>query len=415
MRRAKQWIKELLQRSERYTKMDMRYVARGSFWIYIEKGAHVVISVATLSAFAYFVPKEVYGQYRFVLAAVGIAGIFTLPGVKKALIRSVSKGYEGSLLSAFRVRALYSLAATCALVAGSAWYAYQDNMLLATLFAIVAVLAPMRATLSVYESFFEGKKRFDKRAIYELIKGVGIAAGFIPVLYLTDDVVVIVSAFFVLQLLFNAVFYILVRSDAVGGDVDAEMVPFGKHLTVMGAIGRVAQHADQLILWEFLGPAQVAVYSFAKEPISKVKGFIPLQRLALPKLSEHGVQGSARKKKIFSRVLLMFVGTIPAAAALAAVAPYIFNILFPQYMDAVVYFQALTALIALLPMSVIGASLVAEAKTRYMYINKTTIPVVRIGLFVVLVPFWGIWGIVAALVISQLLGAVLGTVFFWRM
>jgi len=50
-----------------------------------------------------------------------------------------------------------------------------------------------------------------------------------------------------------------------------------------------------------------------------------------------------------------------------------------------------------------------------MYITKTAVPILKIILFLVLTPIYGIWGVVVALIISQLATHTMNLYFFWRM
>src|SRR3989338_3126996 len=95
-------ILEFLKWSERYTKTDMRYASMGMFWILLGKAGLSLISLATMTAFAHWLPKETYGTYQFIISLFGIAGIFTLSGISTALVGSIAQKKEGTLLAAVK-------------------------------------------------------------------------------------------------------------------------------------------------------------------------------------------------------------------------------------------------------------------------------------------------------------------------
>ncbi|MEX1087484.1 MAG: hypothetical protein WEC58_03075, partial [Candidatus Paceibacterota bacterium] len=113
--------------------------------------------------------------------------------------------------------------------------------------------------------------------------------------------------------------------------------------------------------------------------------------------------------------VLLFALTIPMAIGVALVAPFVYTIIFPQYVEATQYIPLLSVLIALTPFAVLSLSLTAEMKTRSLYVTQSVVPVTKIALFLVLTPLYGVWGVIVALVVSQLIGNALATYFFWRM
>ena len=86
---------------ERYTKTDMVYLVKGGFWSIFSQ---IIVTVSTLllaMAFAYFISKETYGQYKFILSLANILGVFTLTGLGTAVMKSVTGGFEGTLNDIF--------------------------------------------------------------------------------------------------------------------------------------------------------------------------------------------------------------------------------------------------------------------------------------------------------------------------
>ena len=415
MKDIKKRIVKLLRWSQKYTKTDMVYIAKGSFWLVGGKVFIVAISLATTVAFANLIPKEVFGTYQFIISVAGIVGISALPGMGNSLIRSIAKGKEGSLSLAFKTKFRWALLGSLALFFVSAWYYINENNLLALSFLTVALIFPIKVATSASMGFWNGKKRFDLYMVLRVLADIGIAGATIAALFLSDDLVVIVGVFFGSSALFHGLAHLYSYSKIENNETDDEMVPLGKNLTLMGVIGTLADYLDKIILWKLLGPVQVAIYTLSLKPISKVSGFLPIATLALPKLSENGVKGYKRKRSILRKVIIMFMVSVPFAVALAVAAPIVYKLLFPQYMDSVKYFQTLTFLVAMSPTAIIGTSLLAEMKTKYLYITSTVAPIMKIALFLILAPIYGVWGIISALLITSVVGAGMNLYFFWKM
>ncbi|MEX1026542.1 MAG: oligosaccharide flippase family protein [Candidatus Paceibacterota bacterium] len=412
---AKKIVRSIGLRLQRRTGIDVAYAAGGSFWMVGEKIILAVTSIIVLTAFANLVPQEIYGDYQFVIAVAGALALFSLPGISTALVRGVARGKEGALDVATLTRFRWALIGSIFLVGLGGWYGWSGESSLATAFFIAAVLFAFYAAAPTYLDFWEGRARFDVRAFYGVFSDIGISGAIIVTLLVSDRLEIILLAFFAGTALFHGISYLRTRRAAQNTQPDPDLIPFGKNLTAMRMIETIAQHIDKIIVWQFLGPVQLAIYIFSIKPIERAKAFVPIQALALPRLSEHGVRGAERKWSVFRKFLVLFVITVPAAIGLAAIAPYIYAVIFPTYTESVVYFQALTVLVATLPVSVLGVALIAEKKTAHLYVMRIIEPVVKIALFLYLVPSHGIWGIVIALLVAEGVRTLLGLVLFWKM
>src|SRR5581483_9763038 len=104
-----------LKQLEKYTKIDMLYLTRGGFWAAVSQ---ITLSGATLLltvAFAHYLSKDTYGQYKYILSVANILKILILSGIGGAALQSIARGYEGTLNYAFwqniKWSALFFLAA----------------------------------------------------------------------------------------------------------------------------------------------------------------------------------------------------------------------------------------------------------------------------------------------------------------
>ena len=100
-------IYKILRYSEKYTKTDMVYLAKGEFWLV---SGQIISSAATFLlaiAFANLLPKETYGIYKYVLSIFGLLAISTLRGVEAALSQAVAKNYDGDFLVILKTKMKY--------------------------------------------------------------------------------------------------------------------------------------------------------------------------------------------------------------------------------------------------------------------------------------------------------------------
>lgn len=405
----KEKISALLRWSEQYTKTDMRYASKGLFWILLGKAGVFLMSLATMTAFAHWLSKETYGTYQFIISLLGITGIFALSGMSTALIGSIAKKKEGTLLAAVKEKIRWGSLGSLGLLLVASWYFFHHNFILAGGFVIAAIFLPFRETFAITPVFWNGRKRFDLEAFYKVLSAFLAICIIIPVIYFTNNVLWILFTTLCSYVLFDGLFLLKAIKEAKNNDVDKDAIAFGKTLTVMDAMVRIAGNIDKIILWKFLGPVQVAVYSFAQFPMKALGGVLPIQSLALPKLGEKNIKDI--KQGLLRKFRYLFFLSVPLTISIILVAPFVYEAFFPQYEESVIYFQALTLILIFMPFDLLGAALISDLRKKELFTVRVGTSVLRIILFFALTPFFGIWGIIGALLFAEMIRV--GMIFFF--
>ncbi|MEX1014867.1 MAG: oligosaccharide flippase family protein [Candidatus Paceibacterota bacterium] len=391
---------KILKWSERYAKTDMTYVGKGGFWLALAKGGSIIISFLLMVAFANWLPQEEFGIYQFVLSVVGILTVFSLPGINTSLTKSIAKNKEGALKEVFKTKIKWGLLGSLVIFCVSAWYFLNGNNILGLSFFMAGIFFSPNKAFEIFSAYWNGKKRFDMYSKYSIYSGTLATLLLIGTIYITDNVALIITAFFGGYAIFNFIFYWLTQKQVENSETDVETVPYGKSLTIMRFLGGLSHEIDRIILWKFLGPVQVAIYSFAILPINKIINSVPIPTLALPKLSEKKIERT-RKKGLIDKFWRLMIIIIPVTIILILIAPLVYRLAFPQYMDSVIYFQILSIMLLSFPFTLLNTALIAETKKKELYMIKTIPPVIKILLFIVLIPLYGILGAVIALLIGK--------------
>jgi O-antigen/teichoic acid export membrane protein len=407
----KEKIIKILRKLQKYTKTDMVYLAKGTFWLFFSKIGLALISFASMLAFANWLPKESFGTYQFILSTISILAISTLPGINTAIVKSIAQKKEGVLQAAVKERIKWGYLGSLLALVLSLWYFLHDNNILTIAFLLTAVFLPFKAAFNTFEAFWSSRKRFDLRAKYSLIVA-GISTSLtILTIYLTNNILIIFAVFLISYTFLNWFFYSKTKRQTINNEQDPEAISFGKNLTFITGLQVIATYLDKIIIWHFLGAVPVAIYSFAQKPIDKVKTFLPISLLALPKLGE-GKMGPERKKGITRKFLLLFLAFVPAAITMTWLAPFLYRLFFPQYMESVPFFQAMSILIAFCPFLLLNSVLISEIKKRALYTINIAAPLLKVTLFLTLIPYFGIWGIVIALLTAETVKIILTLIFY---
>lgn len=413
-RSLKDSIRAIARWSETYTQTDMLYAAHGGFWLMVAKGVGMLTSLVVAIALANMVPPEVFGTYRFVLSGAGIIGAFALTGMSTAIVQAVARGYEGALRAGVRDYLSWGVVMVLLSSLLSLYYFLNDNSQLGIAFLIVAVCNPLLNGFSLFSQFISGKKDFRTQSMYDSAADIVPALALIGVVFFTDSALAIIAVSFVSGIAINmALHFRTLQRYAPNDATDPATLPFVKHLSFMGILGKIGENIDKVLVFHYLGAAPLALYAFAQTPVSQLKliADVPV-RIALPKLSERNYEElrATLPRKTFILVAIM----LTIAVAYAAAAPYIFDLLFPLYVDAVIYTQVLALSLALTPSAMFSSALTAHMKNKELYISQAILPLLKIGLFVVLLPIYGIWGAIAATLIAQVVTFILFGYLFWQ-
>lgn len=90
-----QVIAKINEWGKRY-QVDLAYIIKNEFWVYLARGVSLITGLAISVAFARLAPKEVLGQYNFIFAVLAIVSLLSIPGLSNAVLRSVARGNEGN-------------------------------------------------------------------------------------------------------------------------------------------------------------------------------------------------------------------------------------------------------------------------------------------------------------------------------
>lgn len=410
--RLKRPLIAVLRWSERYTKTDMVYLASGGFWFGLGQAVSSLSALALAVAFANLVPPETYGTYKYILSIAGMFAIFSLPGLSTAVTRAVAQGHEGVIRAATRSRVAHSFVGSVIALGGASYYFLNGNVELSLALLIIAATLPVFDTFTLHLAYFVGKRRFDIQNIYNSITHTFSTFILIIIIFLTDNLAAILLAYFIPFSSLRFYFYIrtlkkIIKNSNV--EFEEESLRYGKNLTAIGILSVIASNIDKILLWKFLGPTQLAVYAFAVAIPEQIKGsFKSLGELAFPKFAKQTPEQIRKNLPLlYRKVSLYAFALFCISIAYILLAPFLFKLLFPQYMGSVVYSQIASLVFISMINSVLIKIFESQKKIGVQYILHSTQSVFLIVLFTVLIPTFGIIGAILATLINRLIHTIL--------
>jgi len=408
-------VLDLLKKTEKYTGTDNVYIAKGGLWLTFNQLSGLVILSALAVAWGRLVPPEIYGQYKFVLSLAGILLIFCLPGIDTSLTQAVARGFDGTILPAIKTKFRWGSLAMLGGLIIAAYYWSRGNQTLGICFLIAGLLSPVFNNLEIYVSYLSGKKRFDLQFKYSFLKTLLSSAITLLVLWRTQNLIYLVLTYFAANALLHFLFFLSALGKLPPKEKsDQAALNFGKHLSLLGILGQVAAYIDKIIIFHYLGAAELAVYAFATMLPDYINGLIKnVNVLAMPKLA-------AAEEKEIKRTLLKRSFILGAAIALLVIAyllfaDIIFKTFFPAYLDSVLYSKiyALSLLggIGLIP----AATFIAKSKTKITYQYSIASNILRIIALFAGLHFAGLMGMVVGYVGYVFISAAFSFVLFRKL
>jgi O-antigen/teichoic acid export membrane protein len=404
-----------LRKSQKFTGTDNVYVATYGFYLTIGNVISMTAAFLLSIAFARFLPKEIYGQYRYILSIVTILAISSLQGMNDAVVRGVAKGFEGVFIKGFKTKLKWSLLGSIASLGIAIYFWLQGNIEFTISFLIIAVFLPLFKSGETYQFYLNGKKLFGKKVNYTAIIQILATVFLILTLFLTKNLIILILVYFfsysVLRMLF---LFWTIRKTKPNKKQDLKTISYGKHLSLMGIIGLIAEQIDKILLFQFMGPIKLAIYSFAILPVEQIRTPLQnIQELALPKLSTRSKKEI--KKNLPKKLLKSIIFILIMIAIYIILVPYFFKIFYPQYIDSVFYSRLFSFDLLVFPISMMVLTLQAKMKTKELYKINIINPIIRIILLVVLIPLYGMLGAIIAILLSQIFYFFITWFFFKKM
>ena len=408
-------IHTLLRWSERYAKTDMVYLVGQSSWLLLGQIFIFIFSFILAWVFANYLEPAVYGTYKFALTVATLASITSLTGMGTAVARAIASGDNVDLSKIMRLKITAGTVGATAIFGLSIYYLYQGNTELSLLYAILAIWIPFFDSFGDFQYILQGRQKFDKHTLYRIIqRSVVTFCTAISVLLSGDLVVVTFSYFASLTMVSFILWKSTIRQNTLHTPSDlTDIKNFGLKLSAMNVFYIGANHIDKLLIYHFVGPAQLAAYFFAVALPGEVNGMLSnLSTVAFPRLvgkDSHHFK-LALLKKISLYVLLL---SVPIGIYIS-MAPWLFNFFFPSYTDAVYITQFFAGTLLFTPFSLLTHYFIASKNERALAVLTIATPATQFITMVILIPVLGVLGAVLAIYTKLIVDTILNLWFFLR-
>lgn len=387
---------------ERVLKTDVRYLIKGGSWL---GGGQVITTLAAFVLsllFANLLSPETYGIYKYILSIGTLLTIPTLSGIDAAVSRAVAQGKEASVFQGLKAKIKWGLLGSIVSTGISIYYYLNGNSIFAISILAAGICIPFIEAFDIYNSLLNGRKMFREFTYYNVGTQVILTILLGAFIYLNKNIVLIIVFYFFLNVALN-LFYLLLAIKLVkpNKETDPEVVSYGMHLSLIDVIGTVLGQLDKILIFHYLGAAELALYSIAIAAPEQIKGMLKnVQFLALPKFAERSKEEG--KTTIYRKTFQFEIFISLIIIIFIILAPYFFKIFFPRYILAVPYSQVLAfSILGATPAVFLYTFLESHAAKKQLYQYNIYSNIINLFLLFPLIYYFGLWGAVWTRVITR--------------
>jgi len=413
---VKERISQLIDFSETIIRTDIRYVARGYFWYFIEYGIAAITGLATSVAFANFMAPESYGVFKYVLTFLPFLGLASLKRLNDSLTISVARGFENDTIQVLKTKIKWGLLGSSAGLALSLYYFFRGDQTLALLIMIVALFIPIFDPPFIFSSFLVGKKNFKLLTILTSTCNAFYGIAIIAAVYFSRNVFLIIFIYFAANIFIRSLaLWLTLRLYPPNDKKEARTISYGKKFSLLEIINVAASYLDNIMVFHYLGAVELAAYAFIKkvpEQLKDLPSFLAV--LSSPKFATKNIADPFIKKESLRKSLLLSLFMLAIALVYILLAPLFFKIFFKSYVD----FVWLSQLYAIsLPLGVFGLLfqnfIESTRQERSLVKLNTVLPIIKIAVMFTAIKFWGLTGLVSSFLVIRLLTPLVITYVFY--
>lgn len=383
--------------------LDLNYFIKGGSWIALSVFATTIGGIILSSLFSRFWPPDVYGQFSFLMSVLALMSFTTVPGLTPMVVQEVAKGNDGIYKEAIKLTLKWSLLGMSLLTFGSLYFYLRSNPSLGLAMFVSALVFPISACFNFFQPFLNGKKDFKNWASYSFIAQYSsiIATGIALWQFSSLVMVALFSAWSTAIINIILTFYSFKK--VKNKKFNKKALTFGLNLSLGNLLTTVPDYLDKFLIPVYLGFTANATYAFAILIPNQIHNFFKIfLTLGQPKIA--AISKTQLKKTLYKKVFQLEVLILAIVVLYLVSAPFIFDILYPSYKNSAVLLSQLFSLSLLYyPTNLLGIANIHVKSTENLYLGSIVQFVATILPFIILLPVFGLLGVVLAKIISRII------------
>lgn len=210
-------------------------------------------------------PAEIFGQFKVVMAVIGVVSGFCLLGTGQAAVMSASKKIDGNLVLLLRTKLLANIGGGVVILGAAAYYAWvrDESGPVALGLLVAAMLFPLYNTSDIWIHWLMGKSEFRILATGRSMTSLLTLSTVLTVALIGGvDLWIVMLVFISTLSVQNALMLRKALKHRSGKEVDAASINYGRRTSMALSISSLLA-LDVVILDHYHKPSDVAIYVVA--------------------------------------------------------------------------------------------------------------------------------------------------------
>lgn len=399
----------MIKRLSKLLNVDFLYLLRGGSVLGVGHTIGVFSGFFLSLIFANYVDGNTYGTFKYIVSIAGILGAFTLSGVTTTIMQSVARGFEGTLRAEQKSYLKWSSASILFSVLVGTYYVYKGDPILGYGIIAVTICNYILTFFTLQGAFLSAKKNFRWLTINQTINSVSLLGAISAWVYFgLTSVPWIIFGYYGSQIFAQCLLYLrLLRVYKPNPLVDSTDKNLSKHLSAGNIITSFAEYLDKILIFQYLGPYQLALYAFSVGIPDQIRGVNKLMNtLIIPKMSlkddtslDMSVKSHAKKYVFVSSMIVIVFYFI---------APYPYHYFFSNYPEAAGLASLYLLILPITALSIMhGHAIQIKKDVQSLYIIRTVEAGGKIILLFILIPLFGVPGAICSILFSKTIATLL--------
>lgn len=365
-----------------------------AFWVFSLRVLRQVMSVLVVAIVVRFVTKETFGQYQFAITLMGIAAVTALPGMQRAIIQSVARGFEGTFRIGTRLTFLYSLLGGAFLLLCAGWFAWQEEPSQAWALVAAGLVFPFSQGLAQWQSLQIGRREYRANTVRTSIGVIG--AGLMTILAvvsgLTAALFLVIANYGVLAI--QNLFQQRKSMASIPADAPVEQssATYALRTSAWEFLNTFGNYVDRLLVFSFGSVTELAIYAVASRLPEIVRAMF--KDIIITLIPRFAIKSKYTKSTDIKLTFISFVSTIIIIIITYLFVPMIVRVVYTDvYAESIVYCQLIMISVAI---GLFGSIKNAYINSKLDIISERNISVIssafRIISSVILVWYYGMLG-----------------------
>ncbi len=410
---AKDFLKLKMQNASSVIGLDLTYFVGGGFWFMLANASALVGGVFLSSLFARIWPKDVLGQFSFLMSALAFISITALPGMTEAVFQASIEHKDGVFRESIKKVFYFSLLGATIMISGSVYFFLRGNQNLAVSVFCASLAFPFTTLGSLVTAFYNGKKDFRKSSLISTTANLfSIVMTAIALVYFRNFIIVSIFSIWSTALI-NIIFTFKVFKNTKNLRTDNKLIKLGLTLSATQIFYTALDYLDKLLIPFFLGFEKNAVYYFAILIPLQIQGFFKMfTALGQPKISE--VNPKEIRRVLFLKSVLLEVVISIIVIFYVLICPLLFKILYPSYREGILLSQIFSISLLYYPNNIYGAYLTKRRIIRWNIIATIVYGISSVLTLLIFLYFWGLIGAVISKIITRIVQIAITQIIFFK-